>query len=215
MPIIFALLLNEVENTRFRKIVQSVTSFPNFLSWVIIGGLMTNLFSPSIGMINKLIGLFGIQPIDFMNSQNWFVPIVVSSYVWRYFGWSAILYIAALAGIDSQQYEAAEMDGASRFKKVLHVSIPGIMPTMTVIFLLHLGYVITNPDWQQVLVLMGNNAVLYDVGDVIQTYVYRAGMQQMAYSFATAVNLFVGVIGFGLVFGADHLAKKLGHSGIW
>ena len=214
VPIIFAILLSEVEGKGYRKIIQSVCSFPHFLSWVIISGLMVNLFSPSVGIINIFLKAVGLPVIDILTKTTAFVPLLVTSSIWRNFGWNSIIYLAAISGLDPQLYEAASIDGAGHFRKVWSITLPGIMPVIMILLFLDLGRIM-NADFTQIVSMVGNYTLLYSTGDVIDTFVYRAGILQFNYSFATAANLFKGVLGVSLVLLADRLAKMAGQEGIW
>jgi putative aldouronate transport system permease protein len=173
---------------------------------------MINVFSPSSGIVNKIIGMFGFEPIFFLASPEWFRSVVVASDIWKEVGWGAIIYLAAIAGIDPQLYEAATVDGASKWKQMIHVTLPSLMGVIVILFLLRLGHVL-DVGFEQIFVLY--NPLVYEVGDVIETYVYRTGIQQAKFSFTTAVGLFKAVIGLILVILANKGAKKLGQEGIW
>lgn len=193
MPIILAVMLSEVKNKWFRKTVQTITYLPHFIGWVVMAGIVQQVLSPSSGMVNYIIQALGGEPIFFLGSKEWFRPILVITNIWKGCGWSSVIYLAAIMGIDSQLYEAAELDGASRMQRIIHVTIPCIMPTIIIMFIFAMGGVI-NDDFDQIYNLL--NARVMSVGDVIGTYTYRVGLQQMNYGYATAVGLFKNVVAF-------------------
>ncbi|WP_105618246.1 ABC transporter permease [Vallitalea okinawensis] len=211
-PIIFALLLNEVRKMKFKKVVQTISYLPHFVSWVVLGGLFMQFLSPSIGPINILIKALGGQPIYFLADTDWFRTVLVSTEVWKGLGWNSIIYLAALSGIDPALYEAAKIDGAGRFKQVIHVTIPSLIPIITIMIIFATGKVV-NDNFDQVFNLY--NPAVYSVGDVLSTYTYRRGVVNMEYSFATAVGLFKNVISFGLVVGTNYIARRINDYGLW
>ncbi|MEV5026628.1 ABC transporter permease [Paenibacillus sp. LPE1-1-1.1] len=211
-PIILALLLNEIRSMFYKRSIQTLAYLPHFLSWVIIGGILTNLLSPTSGAVNEVLGWFGLEPIFFLADPQWFRAVLVISDIWKEVGWGAIIYLAALAGIDSQLYEAAVMDGASKWKQLLHITIPSIMGTIVVLFLLRLGHVL-DVGFEQIFVLY--NSLVYEVSDVIETYVYRIGLGQSQFSYSTAVGLVKSVISLILVIVVNKAVKKMGQEGIY
>ncbi|WP_044480183.1 ABC transporter permease [Paenibacillus antibioticophila] len=211
-PIILAIMLNEVRNMLYKRSIQTLVYLPHFLSWIILGGILVNVLSPSSGIVNKLLEMLGIEPIFFLTSTEWFRTVIVASDIWKEVGWGAIVYLAALAGIDPQLYEAAIMDGANKWKQIIHITLPSLMSVIVTLFLLRLGHVL-DVGFEQIFVLY--NSLVYEVGDVIETYVYRVGIQQAKFSFTTAVGLFKAVIGLILVTLVNKGAKKLGQEGIW
>lgn len=212
LPIFIALILNEVRVMIFKRTIQTIIYLPHFLSWVIISGLFLTILSPSGGLVNNIIQYFGGEPISFMMSNDYFRSVLVFTAGWKEAGWSAIVYIAAIAGIDQEQYEAAAMDGAGRIRRMFSISLPGIMPTIVLMFILRLGAVL-EAGTEQILTMY--NPVVYETGDVIGTYVYRIGLGKMDYSFSTAVGLFNSVVGFILVISGNYLSKKFLSRGIW
>ena len=214
IPIIFALLLNEVRNKTFKKVVQTVTYFPHFLSWVVVGGLAIALLSPSDGPVNAIRAALGLESIYYMIEPEYFRPLLIGTSVWKGFGWNSILYLAAITTIDPQLYEAAEIDGASRLQRVFRITLPHLVPIAVLLLTLSLGRIL-NEDFNQILMFMGNNAQLYEVGDVLETYVYREGLLNANYSFAAAVGLFKGFVGLGLVMTFNWVARKLGQTALW
>lgn len=211
-PIILAIMLNEIKNMFFKRTVQTLIYLPHFLSWVIIGGVLVNLLSPTTGMVNELLQWLGFKPIFFLADPNWFRSILVISDLWKEVGWGAIIYLAAIAGIDPQLYEAAIMDGAGKWKQITHITLPSLLSTIVIMLLLRLGSIL-DVGFEQIFVLY--SPLVYDVADVIQTYVYRMGITQAEFSFTTAVGLFESVIGLILVVSANKAVKKIGQEGIW
>lgn len=210
-PIIVAILLNEVRNMTYKRTVQTIIYLPHFLSWVIIGGIMINLLQPG-GIVNGFIELLGFKPIHFLTDDSWFRSVLVASDLWKGVGWGTILYLAALAGIDPQLYEAATVDGATKWQATKHITLPSLLPTIVVLFILQMSNVL-EVGFEQVFILL--SPLVYNVGDVIETYVYREGIVQGQFSYTTAVGLFKSVIALVLVVGANKLAKKIGQNGIW
>ena len=211
-PIILALFLNEVKNLRFKKVVQTISYMPHFLSWVILAGIFHQFFSPSNGVINNILGMLGIEPIYFMASNEWFRTVLVATSVWQGVGWGTVVYIAAIAGINPEYYEAAECDGASRFQKMFKITLPLLAPTIAVLFILRVGSVL-DAGFDQVFNLYSKG--VFEKGEIIDTYVYRLGLGNMKYDQATAVGLFKNAIGFVLVVITNFVSKKLSGSGIW
>ncbi|TDF99817.1 sugar ABC transporter permease [Paenibacillus piri] len=212
IPILFALLLHEVKHAKLRTMIQSVSYLPHFISTVVVAGLIVTFTSPSTGFINGLLQFFGGSQIDFLREPGWFRTVYVSSGVWQTLGWSSIIYFAALAGISPSLYEAAEMDGASRWQKIWHISLPGIKPTIITILLLDLGRVM-DVGFEKVFLLY--NSTTYETADVLSTYVYRSGLVQQQYSFASAVGLFNSVLTFVMIVGFNRLARRLSGYSLW
>ncbi|MFD0868332.1 sn-glycerol-3-phosphate transport system permease protein ugpA [Chlamydia abortus] len=204
VPVLFALLLNEVRTVLFKRSVQTIVYLPHFLSWVILAGIITDLLSMD-GLINQLLAVFGMEPIMFMASNNWFPGIVVASDVWKEFGFGTIVYLAALTGISPALYEAAAIDGASRLQQLRYITLPSLKPTIILLATLSLGNVL-NAGFDQIFNLY--NPLVYDSGDIIDTYVYRAGLLQVQYGLATAVGLLKSVISFVLIILSYVLASK-------
>ncbi|KRE96706.1 protein lplB [Paenibacillus sp. Soil766] len=205
VPVIFALLLNEVISTAFKRTIQTIIYFPYFLSWVILGGILIDILSPSGGIVNQMLGLIGIEPIFFLGNENWFPFTLVASDTWKEFGYSTIVYLAALTAIDQSLYEAAVVDGANRWKQTLHVTIPGMLPIVTLMTVLSLGNVL-NAGFDQVFNLY--SPMVYSTGDIIDTMVYRIGLVDAQYGVATAVGLFKSVIAFILIVISNKLANR-------
>jgi putative aldouronate transport system permease protein len=211
-PIILALLLNEVYNRAIKRSVQTISYLPHFISWVVIGGMMTDLLSPQTGVINTIIKAFGREPIYFLASKEWFRTVLVLSSIWKELGWGSIIYLAALSGIDPQLYDAAKIDGCNRLKQTWYITLPGIMGTISIMLILRLGGIL-NAGFEQIFVLY--NPSVYEVSDIIDTWVYRTGLQGMEYSLATAVGLFKSVIGFILIVVSNWASQKMSETGIW
>lgn len=214
VPILFALLLNEETNRMFKKTVQTVSYMPYFISWVTVMAMMEALFSPTIGMVNNIRTTLGQQPIYFMGKPEYFYPMIVGSSIWKSFGWSSIIYLAAMAGISEEMYEAAELDGCSRVQRAWYITLPTIRPLIVMMLLLNIGGLLGS-DFQQIFTYIGSNSSLYEVGDVIATYVYRVGLSGLQLSFGAAVGLFTGVISLILLGIGNFLAKRLGEEGLF
>ncbi|KMK78072.1 ABC transporter permease [Alkalihalobacillus pseudalcaliphilus] len=211
-PIIVALMLNELRNMLYKRTIQTVIYMPHFLSWVIVGGIMINILEPSTGIINQFISFLGFEPIYFIADDSWFRTVLVTSDLWKSVGWGTILYLAALAGINPQLYEAARVDGANKWQQTWHITLPSLLPTIVILFILQMGNIL-EVGFEQVFILL--NPLVYNVGDVFETYVYRVGITQGQFSYTTAVGLFKSVIALILVVGANKIAKKLGQNGLW
>lgn len=212
IPILLALMMNEVRHAKFKKTVQTVTYAPHFLSTVVMVGMLFLFLSPADGLVNRIIMLFGGEPIAFMREAEWFKTIYVFSGVWQQMGWSSIIYIAALAGIDPSLHEAAKVDGASRLQRIWHVNLPGIAPTIVILFILNVGSIMA-VGYEKIL-LMQNDLNL-ESSDVISTYVYRSGILDAQYSFSAAVDLFNSVINCVLLVLVNYAAKKIGQTSLW
>jgi putative aldouronate transport system permease protein len=204
IPVIFALLLNEVANKPFKRIVQTVVYMPHFLSWVILGGMFVSMFSLD-GIINTLLDRLGVEKIMFMASNKWFRPILIGTELWKEFGYGAIIYLAALTAIDPNLYEAAAIDGAGRWKQLLHVTFPSLVPTIVLMTTLSLGNVL-NAGFDQVFNMY--NPLVYRTGDIIDTYVYRMGLVEMQFSLGTAVGLLKSLVSIVLIVLSYYLANR-------
>ena len=212
IPIIFALMTNDLRNGIFKRVVQAVSYIPYFISTVIICGMLVNFLSPSNGIVNTIIELFGGKPINFLMEPGWFRTVFIASGIWQGFGWSSIIYLAALTGINPELYEAATMDGASKLQQVIHVSVPCILPTIIVTFIMQIG-TLMSVGYEKLILLY--NPVTLDVADVISSYVYRTGLVEGNYSFASVVGLFNSVINLLLVFLANRISKKASEVSLW
>jgi len=191
VPIMFALLLNEIRAVFFKRAVQTMVYLPHFLSWVIVGTIFIDILSTK-GVLNQFLGIFGVQPIFFLGSNQHFRATVVAVDVWKGFGWNSIIYLAALMGINMDLYEAAQIDGANRLRKVLHVTLPGILPTIILLSTLALGNVL-NAGFEQILMMY--NPAVYRTGDILDTFVYRSGLLETQFSLASAVGMMKSVCG--------------------
>ncbi|MBP1914448.1 putative aldouronate transport system permease protein [Lederbergia galactosidilyticus] len=213
-PIILALMLNEIRNMPFKRTVQTITYLPHFLSWVIVAGFAISILSTESGSLNILLMKLGFinEPINFLSIPKYFWGIIISTNLWKSIGFASIVYIAAMAGVDPQLYEAAALDGASRFKQMFLITIPSIMPIIVIFLILEIGNLL-NAGFEDLL-LLGSNAVLRPVSDVIDTYVYRVGISNQLYSYATAIGLFKAVISVTLLTMANQIARRSDNS-LW
>lgn len=207
-----AVLLHEVRVRWFKRAVQTITYLPHFLSWIVVFGIALVVLSPSSGLANKGLEAFGVSPIEFLSDPTWFRSVLVGSDVWKNIGWNAIVYLAALAAISPTLYEAAAVDQASRFRRVWHVSLPGILPVIVLVTTLNIGQLLS-AGFEQIFVFY--NPSVYSVGDIIDTWVYRQGIQGFQYSVAAAVGLFKGLVGCVLLLAANWAAKRWANSGLW
>ncbi|WP_214626265.1 ABC transporter permease [Paenibacillus agaridevorans] len=211
-PILLAILLNEVRSVKFKKSIQTASYLPTFLSVVIISSMMIDFLSPTQGLINKGLMLFGFESKYFLIDSGWFRPIYVLSEIWTNTGYEAILYLAAIAGINPTIYEAARVDGAGRFRMMWNVTIPGILPTVLIMFILKTGSMI-RVGYEKVLLLY--NPMTYNVADVFSTFVYRKGLLESNYSYGAAVGMFEAVIAMVMLLFAHLISKRLGGRGLW
>lgn len=205
VPIVFALLLNEVRVKWFKRMTQTITYLPYFLSWIILAGIMTNILKTDGGLLNRLIEMLGHEPVFFLGSNDTFRGTLVASDVWKNFGYNTIVYLAALTNIDPTLYEAASMDGAGRWRQTIHITLPGISMFIVLMTILSIGNIL-NAGFDQVFNLY--NVSVYESGDIIDTLVYRLGIQQQQYSFSTAVGLFKSIVSLILIAGSNKLADK-------
>ena len=212
IPIIVALLLNEVRQGALRKFVQSAIYLPHFLSWVVVAGIFIALLSPTGGAVNQIIAGLGFRPINFMTDTGTIRWVLVFSEIWRSAGWDSLLYLAAILAIDPQLYDAAEMDGANRWQKIRDITLPGIAPTIATLFILNAGLFLS-ADLNQV-INMQNDVNLRTI-DILDTYVYRIGLQTGEYSLATAAGVFKAVFGMLLIVASHFVAKRLTGKGVW
>jgi putative aldouronate transport system permease protein len=209
--IILAILLNEIRKMAFKRVVQTISYLPHFISIVVVAGMLFDFLSRN-GLINQLIGFFGIEPIDFLKEAGWFRFIFVSSGIWQGIGWGSIIYLAAIANIDPTLYEASKIDGANRWKQIFHITIPGIMPTIVIMFILNMGNLLSVGS-EKVLLLY--NPLTYETADVISTYVYRKGILEASYGFSAAVGLFNSVISLILIVSANAISKRVSENKLW
>lgn len=212
LPIMLALMISEVRNVAFKRAAQTITYLPHFLSWVIISTIFINLLSPQTGILKDLFHLLGMQDTMMIADERFFRSVLVMSAAWKETGWSSIIYLSAILSIDTQQYEAARMDGAGRFRQIWHVTLPGIRSVIFFVVILRVGSALGN-DVEQV--LMFYNPLVANVGEVIGTFVYRMGLGNLQYSYTTAIGLFQSVVGMGLIFTANYFSKKYGERSLW
>src|SRR5690625_1743444 len=212
IPIFLAILINEIQNNRFKKWLQNVTYIPHFISVVVIVGMLQLFLNQNGGFVNHIIELFGGSPIAFMEKASWFKTIFIGSNIWQHMGWQSIIYIAALSGISPELYEAATIDGASRLKRIIHVSIPGIMPTIIILLILDIGHFM-NVGFEKIL-LMQNDLNMAS-SDVISTFVYRNAILNGDYSYSTAIGLFNSIINFILLILINRYARKQAETSLW
>lgn len=212
LPIVLAILINEVNNMAFKRVFQTVVYLPHFLSWIIISGIFISLLGSS-GMVNAFLMALGREkPVLFMMNPDLFRGLLVTSAGWKEVGWQSIIYLAAITGIDPQLYESALVDGANKFKRIIYITIPGIFSTVVLLFILRVGNIL-QAGFEQVLVMY--NPMVYDVADIIQTYVYRIGLGQMDFSLGTSMGLFNSVVAFVLIISSNWLSKRLMGKSIW
>lgn len=213
VPIIFAIMLNELSSLKFKKLVQTVSYMPRFISTVVVVSIMSEMLSPSSGIVNRFLQeTFGIAPIYFTNEPEYFRPLYILTNTWQFTGWTAIIYLAAIAGINPELYEAAEIDGANRLQRIIYVTIPSIMPTIMVMLILEIGHMLSLGFEKVLLMYTPSNS---SVSDIIDTLVYRTGLSNQNYSYATAIGLFSGIIGVILVASANAFSKKTTGEGIY
>lgn len=211
-PILFALMLNEMKERFFKRAVQTISYLPHFISLSVVAGMIVTFTSPLDGVVNVILGWFGINPINFMSDSGWFRTIYVSSGVWQSFGWGSIIYLAAISGINPQLYEAAEMDGAKRWAKIRHITIPGLLPTIIILFILNIGSMM-DVGFEKVLLLY--NPTTYETADIIGTYVYRKGILESQFGYGAAVGLFNNVINVFLLITANYISRRVSETSLW
>lgn len=211
-PILLALLLNELRVVWFKKVSQTLLYLPHFISWIIIGGLVYQMFATKGGLVNNLIAALGFEPVPFLTDKYAWLLVYLGTGIWQSAGWGTIIYLAALTGINKELYEAAEVDGAGRLKKMWHITLPGIRSTIVVMLIMQLGKIMTI-GFERPFVM--GNAMVMDYAEVISTFVYKAGLQSAQFSLATAMGLFQALVGLVFVVMANTIAKKFGEQGIW
>lgn len=212
LPIIVALMLNELRSNLYKRFIQSMIYVPHFVSWVVVVGMAYIFLTTEGGIVNELLVSLGFQKINFLLSKEWFRPLIVSEIIWKEVGWGTIIFLAALAGVDQQLYEAARVDGAGRFRQLWHVTLPAIRSTIVILLILRLGQFL-DTGFEQIYLML--NPMNREVGEVFDTYVYTNGIQQGKFSYTTAVGLFKSVVGMALVIGTNYLVKKLGEEGVY
>lgn len=212
-PILLALMINALWNTRVSKVIQSITYLPHFLSWVVIAGILTTMLSPSSGVVNHLLGYFGIGPINFMGDVSYFQGVIVLSDIWKEVGWGSIVYLAALSNVDLQLYEAATVDGAGKFRQMISITLPSIAPTIITMFILRIGGIL-NAGMEQIYAMY--SPPVYPVSDILDTLALRIGIENMRYGMSTAISFFKSGIGFVMILITNKLVKRIDEdSGIW
>lgn len=211
-PIILALMLNEVKNGIYKKVTQTVLYLPHFLSWVIIGGLITNLFATNYGLVNQGLASIGLPKIPWLSENGWWVFMYIFVSVWQGIGWGAIIYLSAITGIDQEMYEAAKVDGCSRIGMMFKITLPSISTTIVIMLILRVGGMMSIGFEQP---QMLKNAMVNDVGDVLSTFIYRYGIENNKFAISTAAGLFQSLINFVLVLSANAISRKISDSSIW
>jgi len=211
-PIILAIFLNEIRHIKFKRTLQTISYLPHFLSWVIVGGILINILSPTTGIVNQILGWFGIGPFFFLGHNDYFRGTLVVTEIWKSVGWGSILYLATIAGIDTALYEAAMCDGAKRLQRIRYITLPSLMPTITILLILNIGSILDG-GFDQVFNLY--NPAVFATGDIIDTYVYRIGLVDMRFALGTATGLFKNGIGFVLVLITNAIARRISDNGLW
>lgn len=212
IPIFLALLVNEIRNEKFKKALQNITYIPHFISVVVIVGMLNLFLDPKSGIVNHALSYLGMKSIPFMQKPEWFRPLYIGSNIWANMGWQSIIYIAALSGVDPQLYEAATVDGASRLQKVIHISIPAIIPTIVILLILDIGGFMSI-GFEKILLMQ--NDLTMSTSDVISTFNYRKGILGGDYSYTTAIGLFNSVINFILLITVNQIGKKKAEISLW
>jgi putative aldouronate transport system permease protein len=212
LPIVVALMLNEVRKEFLKRFVQTLVYIPHFFSWVVVVGIFYILFTVEGGVVNELIVKMGGEPVNFLISSDWFRTMIMTEVIWKETGWGTIIFLAALAGVDPGLYEASRIDGAGRWRQLWHITLPAIRSTIIILFILRLGHFM-DTGFEQIILML--NAMNREVGEVFDTYVYTVGINQSQFSYSTAVGLFKSVVGLVLVLATNALAKKTGEEGIY
>lgn len=212
MPIIFALMLNEIRSTGYKRTLQTVIYLPHFVSWVVFGSIIITFLNPTEGIVNQIIQACGGQPVFFMSNPQYFRPIVIISDIWKEAGYGTIIYLAAITGVDPSLYEAGRIDGATKWQTAWYITLPCISETIVVMLLLDIGRMM-NVSFEQIYVLA--NPTVYETGDVISTYVYRLGLGQGRFSLTTAIGLFQSVVGFILLITCNTISRRVFDKGLW
>lgn len=213
-PIILALLINEVRSKIFKSMVQTISYLPYFVSWIVISGIMYNLLNYNYGIVNNILKGFGIKPVQWYIKSEYWRSILVGTNIWKNVGYNTIIYLAVITGIDPTLYEAAIVDGANRWQQTLHITIPGLLPTASILFILSVGGIMYG-DFGQTYALIGYNSPLFKTTDVLDFYIYRVGLQGGKFSIGTALGLFQSFIGFFLVIISNKVANKMGGEALW
>ena len=211
-PILLALMINEIRANWFKRTVQTITYMPYFLSWVVVAGLLNTLLSPDNGAINTIIKMAGGQPVYFLTSKQWFRPILIISEIWKNIGYGSIVYLAAITGIDQEQYEAARVDGANKLQQIVHITLPALSEIIAIMLILQIGKMFDD-NFDQIFNLYSPS--VYEVSDVFETYVYRNGIQQSKFSYSAAVGLVKSVLALAMIVFSNKASKKLGAQGLF
>jgi putative aldouronate transport system permease protein len=212
MPIVIALMLNEVRKEVFKRLIQTLIYIPHFVSWVVVVGISFLFFSSESGIVNSMLNTLGKEPVNFLLSRDWFRTIITSQVIWKDTGWGTIIFLAALAGIDPQLYDAARIDGAGRWRQMRHITLPAIRSTIVILLILRIGHFLDS-GFEQIFLML--NPMNREVGEVFDTYVYSTGITQGKFSYSTAVGMFKSLVGLVLVVIANRLAKRFGEEGIY
>ena len=210
--IVLALLINELVNVLYKRVVQTISYLPHFISWVVVAGLAFKMFSTSDGLVNQLIEWLGGDRLSFLGDSRYFRGVLVATHVWKEIGWGTIIILAALAGVSPELYESAIIDGANKLQQTVRITLPSIAMVISILLIFNIGNLI-NAGFEQILLLY--SPLVYDVSDIIDTYVYREGLQQLNFSYAAAVDVFKSVIALTMVVGANFIAKRLEQEGLW
>lgn len=211
-PIILALLINEVKNKTYKKVVQTISYLPHFISVMVISGMLLDFFSPS-GVVNSILeSLFGMDPINFWAEKEWFKPLYVMSDIWQGVGWGTIIYLAAMSNISTELYEAVTIDGGGRWKQTIHVTLPSLLPTIVVLLIMRFGNMM-NLGYEKIILLY--NPTTYETADVISSFVYRKGLREAQYSYSTAVGLFNSVVNLVMLVTANWVSRKVNDTSLW
>ncbi|TBL69370.1 ABC transporter permease [Paenibacillus thalictri] len=212
IPIVLAILLNEIRIHVYKRIMQTVIYMPHFLSWVIVGGMIVSMLSPTNGVVNHVLGWFHIEPIYFLGENTYIRSLLIGSGIWKDSGWGTIIYLAAIAGINPDLYEAADLDGAGKFRQVISITIPSILPVIVILFLLHIGRFM-DFGFERVFVFL--NSLNSENGEILDTYVYRAGLIDRQYSYTTAIGIFKSLVGLVMIMIGNILSKKMTGDGLY
>ena len=210
-PILLALLINELRGKHYRKLVQTVSYLPHFISLVVVCGLINN-FTASTGIVNQILSIWGFEPKTMLMDPKLFHPLFIFSDIWQTVGWGSIVYLAAISGIDPGLYEAAAIDGAGRFRRIWHITLPALVPTITVLLIMRIGNIM-NLGYEKIILLY--NPTIMETADIISTFTYRRGLLDADYGFSTAVGMFNSVVNFGILFLANKLSKKTTGESLW
>lgn len=214
VPIILALMLNEIRLKFFKSFVQTVSYLPNFISWVIVSGMVYAIFNDHYGVLAGAADWLGLPYNNISRDPEHFRTFLVLTAIWKTAGWSSIIYLAAITNIDPEQYEAATIDGANKWQRIVHITLPSIAPIIAIVLILSVGAILTQ-DFEQIYILSGENPSLLRVSDIFESYVFREGIKANNFSFPAAVGIFQSFVGMWLIIAVNHIAKKLGHEGIW